>query len=52
VHHAELLQMAKDRIAECPCEQGCPACVGPIDEARGRNVKRDVMRLIELIQRG
>lgn len=52
VHHAELLQMAKDRIAECPCEQGCPACVGPIDEARGRNVKRDVTRLIDLIQRG
>ncbi len=52
VHHAELLRMANERIAECPCEQGCPACVGPIDEARGRNVKRDVMRLIELIQRG
>ncbi len=50
VHHAELLRMAKERIAECPCEQGCPACVGPIDEARGRNVKRDVMRLIDLIQ--
>jgi DEAD/DEAH box helicase domain-containing protein len=52
VHHAELLRMAKERIAECPCEQGCPACVGPIDEARGRNVKRDVTRLIDLIQRG
>lgn len=52
VHHAELLQMAKQRVDECPCEQGCPACVGPIDEARGRNVKKDVMRLIDLIQRG
>jgi DEAD/DEAH box helicase domain-containing protein len=52
VHHAELLRMAKERVAECPCEQGCPACVGPIDEARGRNVKKDVMRLIDLIQRG
>lgn len=52
VHHAGLLAMAAQRIRECPCERGCPACVGAIDpaiESRGRDVKKDVARLIELI---
>jgi DEAD/DEAH box helicase domain-containing protein len=50
-HHDELLRMAAQRIHECDCDHGCPACVGPVDETRGRNVKQDVSRIIELITR-
>jgi len=28
----ELLRRARTLIAGCSCEQGCPACVGPVDE--------------------
>ncbi len=27
--HAELLEAALDRVRDCPCSAGCPACVGP-----------------------
>jgi DEAD/DEAH box helicase domain-containing protein len=50
-HHDELLRMAAQRIHECDCDHGCPACVGPVDETRGRHVKQDVSRIIELIAR-
>ncbi len=51
-HHAELMKMAAQRVHECPCEHGCPSCIGPVDpasEAHGRNLKKDVARLIALI---
>ena len=52
-HHAELLKMAAQRIRECPCERGCPACVGPIDEAvQSRDLKVDTLRLIGLLLPG
>ncbi|BCX02740.1 MAG: hypothetical protein KatS3mg053_0678 [Candidatus Roseilinea sp.] len=52
-HHAELMTMAAQRVAECPCEHGCPSCIGPVDpamEAHGRNLKQDVARLIALVR--
>jgi DEAD/DEAH box helicase domain-containing protein len=49
-HHVELLKMAAQRIRECPCEHGCPACVGPIDEAvQSRDLKADTLRLIGML---
>ncbi len=48
-HHAALLKMAQQRIQECPCKRGCPACVGPVDEVQARNVKTDTLRLIEML---
>ena len=26
----ELLHAARDLISNCPCQQGCPSCVGPV----------------------
>ena len=28
--HLDLLQAAADLLADCDCESGCPACVGPV----------------------
>ncbi|MDX2177982.1 MAG: DEAD/DEAH box helicase [Bryobacteraceae bacterium] len=35
-----LMAMARDLIAQCPCEGGCPSCVGPVGEVgeRGKEV--------------
>jgi len=30
--HAELLKRALELVTECPCEDGCPSCVGPAGE--------------------
>jgi DEAD/DEAH box helicase domain-containing protein len=30
--HALLVQRTRELIAACPCEQGCPSCVGPAGE--------------------
>jgi DEAD/DEAH box helicase domain-containing protein len=48
-HHAALLQMATQRMNECACERGCPACVGPTEERHSRNLKADTKRLIEML---
>ncbi|MDP3920728.1 MAG: DEAD/DEAH box helicase [Candidatus Omnitrophota bacterium] len=29
-HHGDLLKEARNLIAACPCQEGCPSCVGPI----------------------
>jgi DEAD/DEAH box helicase domain-containing protein len=52
-HHNDLLRMAAQRIRECPCERGCPACVGPIDESiQSRDLKADTLRLIQMLLPG
>jgi len=34
--HALLVQKTRELIAACPCEQGCPSCVGPADDLAPR----------------
>ncbi len=34
--HALLVQKARELIAACPCEQGCPSCVGPAGDLAPR----------------
>ncbi len=34
--HDDLLRAARDLIRDCPCAEGCPACVGPVSEVGGQ----------------
>ncbi len=40
-----LLRKALQVAEDCPCEYGCPSCVGPVGEI-GENGKRTAMRLL------
>lgn len=43
-----IIETAAERIASCPCESGCPSCVGPVDanEGWGGNPKDAVRHLL------
>jgi DEAD/DEAH box helicase domain-containing protein len=47
VHH-ELLAGTRRLIAECPCENGCPGCVGPVGNT-GPLAKVVALRILDLI---
>ncbi|MCX7924065.1 MAG: DEAD/DEAH box helicase [Clostridia bacterium] len=50
--HHELFEAAKKMIEQCECEEGCPSCVGPLNEFSGSgNPKEITLRLIELVLR-
>ena len=38
--HRQVLEAARDLIASCPCESGCPSCVGPVLEVGGTGKTR------------
>ncbi|HJW84838.1 MAG TPA: Zn-binding domain-containing protein [Anaerolineae bacterium] len=46
--HTELLRAARDLVAQCRCENGCPACVGPAGE-RGADTKALTLKLLEAL---
>jgi DEAD/DEAH box helicase domain-containing protein len=41
----ELLEQCLKTISSCPCQEGCPSCVGPVKES-GRNSKQVALRLL------
>ena len=43
--HHRLLSEARDTIAACACESGCPSCVGPVNEVgtRSKEVARALL---------
>ncbi len=43
--HRALFEAALDVVARCPCERGCPACVGPPEEVGmlGKEIARAVL---------
>jgi DEAD/DEAH box helicase domain-containing protein len=51
--HDQLLRAAHDVVARCPCETGCPGCVGPIGpESTQRdelNVKQLTLKVLKAI---
>ena len=49
--HAELVAGARDLVAGCACDSGCPACTGPRLETGG-DAKRLAVRLLNLLAAG
>ncbi len=48
--HGELYKTAREMIEQCPCEAGCPSCVGPLNAFSGsENPKETTLKLIDVI---
>jgi DEAD/DEAH box helicase domain-containing protein len=45
----DMLVTAKDMIIHCPCENGCPSCIGT--DTTNPHAKKDALRLIQLFLR-
>jgi DEAD/DEAH box helicase domain-containing protein len=48
--HDELLSRALQLVMECPCEDGCPSCVGPAGE-NGVGGKEETVEILKEISR-
>jgi DEAD/DEAH box helicase domain-containing protein len=48
--HDSLLEKTRELIEGCPCESGCPSCVGP-EGATGPLAKAVASRLLQLLTR-
>jgi DEAD/DEAH box helicase domain-containing protein len=46
--HDELLAGTRKLIADCPCESGCPGCVGPVGNT-GPMAKAAALRILDLV---
>ena len=44
----DLLTGARDRIRACACREGCPSCVGPVQEV-GARAKSIALRLLDAL---
>jgi len=44
--HDRLIYAALDRVKACACENGCPACVGPVAE-NGLGAKEEAMAILQ-----
>lgn len=44
--HQVLLAKTRELIAACPCENGCPSCVGPVGE-RGERAKEAALTILD-----
>ncbi len=49
--HEKLLDRAHELLTDCPCEQGCPSCVGPGSEV-GLTAKEDADLILTILKRG
>jgi DEAD/DEAH box helicase domain-containing protein len=49
--HDLLLERTRELIEECPCESGCPSCVGP-EGATGPHAKQVATHLLRVLTSG
>ncbi len=49
-NHARLLRETRQLIAGCSCKNGCPSCVGPVDEL-GKTTKRHALEILAALTR-
>jgi DEAD/DEAH box helicase domain-containing protein len=49
--HSLLLERTRDLISGCPCESGCPSCVGP-EGNTGPFAKQVALRILEALDAG
>jgi DEAD/DEAH box helicase domain-containing protein len=49
--HPDLLSRTRDLIVTCPCDNGCPSCVGPIGQT-GPLAKIVALRVLQLLNGG
>jgi DEAD/DEAH box helicase domain-containing protein len=48
--HEELFTTAVDMVMHCSCEEGCPSCVGPLNEFTGKGSPKELtLRLMKMI---
>jgi DEAD/DEAH box helicase domain-containing protein len=47
--HQRLLEGAAEALDACPCEDGCPSCVGPVGEV-GEGGKRTAARILAALR--
>jgi DEAD/DEAH box helicase domain-containing protein len=48
--HSELIQRARELVSDCPCEDGCPSCVGPGGE-NGIGGKFETLEILKELTR-
>jgi DEAD/DEAH box helicase domain-containing protein len=48
--HTELVTRALELVQECPCEDGCPSCVGPAGE-NGSGGKQETLAILKELTR-
>jgi DEAD/DEAH box helicase domain-containing protein len=46
--HGELIQRARQLVSECPCQDGCPSCVGPAGE-NGVGGKQETLAILKCL---
>jgi len=36
----EVMRAARERLSDCPCDAGCPSCIGPTDQRSNMTINR------------
>lgn len=47
--HRQLLKQTEELVECCACQNGCPSCVGPVDEL-GKHTKRNALRILRVLR--